>query len=476
MENKSLAKNSMFNMIYMMLNIVFPLATTMYVSHILMPEGVGKVAYAQNITGYFIMLASLGLPRYGVREIAKRRDAPKKRNQLFTELLIINTVTTGISVIAFLAFVFSGSDSLDRKLMLCCGLQLFFNFFNIDWLYDGLEEYRYFAYRSAVVKALSLFFLVLFVRDVQDYFIYALINSIAFAGNYIFNVIHARHYVKLDFSGLHFVKHFYPLFLLGVTLFFSSIYSYLDITMLGTLGNEFETGLYSNGVKIVNLVSCLSASISSVFLPRLSYYYETDRDKFHELIQKGVKVLSFFSFPISFGLFFLAPYMVDFMYGPEFTGCATIVQVLAVLVLVKSFGDLLCYQTSIATGNEKQRLWASVLATVVNATLNLMLIPVLGGIGAAIASAFSESVLNLFLYYKMKRMIYYRVDKKVMAFGLINSLVMSVAVLAVLLLDMNSLLTLIVATAVGGIVYGILNFIEKNEVLFLILKKFKLVK
>lgn len=475
MENKSLAKNSLFNMIYMMLNIVFPLITSMYVSRILMPEGVGKVAYAQNITSYFIMFASLGLPRYGVREIAKRRDDPKKRNQLFTELLIINAVTTGISVAAFLLFVFGRSAAFDRRLMLCCGLQLFFNFINIDWLYDGLEEYRYFAYRSAIVKVFSLILVFVLVREPNDYFLYAFISSFALAGNYIFNVLHARRYVKLDFSGLHFIKHFYPLFLLGVTLFFSSIYSYLDITMLGMFGGEVETGLYSNGVKIVNLISCLSASISSVFLPRLSYYYETDRQKFDELIQKGVKVLSFFSFPISFGLFILAPYMVDFMYGPEFAGCSAIVRVLAVLVLVKSFGDLLCYQTSIATGNEKQRLWASILASVINFSLNFMLIPIIGGVGAAIASAFSETGLNLFLYCKMKRLIQYRIDKKAMIYGILNSLVMALAVMGVLLIPMNTLLTLIVGTGVGCVVYGVLNLLEKNEILLLVLSKLKII-
>ncbi len=49
MNRKSLVENSLFNVLYKCLNIVFPLLTAGYVSRVLLPSGVGKVAYAQNI-------------------------------------------------------------------------------------------------------------------------------------------------------------------------------------------------------------------------------------------------------------------------------------------------------------------------------------------------------------------------------------------------------------------------------------------
>ena len=77
---KSLAKNSIYNIIYTVANILFPFATSIYVSRILLPVGVGKVASAQNIASYFITVAALGLPSYGVREFAKIREKKDKRN------------------------------------------------------------------------------------------------------------------------------------------------------------------------------------------------------------------------------------------------------------------------------------------------------------------------------------------------------------------------------------------------------------
>ena len=46
---KSLAKNSIYNIIYTTVNIIFPLISSMYVSRVLMADGVGKVAYALNL-------------------------------------------------------------------------------------------------------------------------------------------------------------------------------------------------------------------------------------------------------------------------------------------------------------------------------------------------------------------------------------------------------------------------------------------
>lgn len=83
---KSLAKNSIYNIIYTVANILFPFATSIYVSRILLPAGVGKVASAQNIASYFITIAALGLPSYGVREFAKIRENRDQRNKLFTEV------------------------------------------------------------------------------------------------------------------------------------------------------------------------------------------------------------------------------------------------------------------------------------------------------------------------------------------------------------------------------------------------------
>ena len=130
---KSLAKNSIYNIIYTVANILFPFVTSIYVSRILLPVGVGKVASAQNIASYFVTLAALGLPSYGVREFAKVRDNKAERDKLFTELLLLNIISTTLAVVGFLVLVFINTGfNGEWALYGACGLAIFFNYLNID--------------------------------------------------------------------------------------------------------------------------------------------------------------------------------------------------------------------------------------------------------------------------------------------------------------------------------------------------------
>lgn len=76
-KNKSLGVNAVLNAFKSALAILFPLITYPYAFRILHTEGIGKVNYATSIISYFILIASLGISTYAVREGAKYRDKPK---------------------------------------------------------------------------------------------------------------------------------------------------------------------------------------------------------------------------------------------------------------------------------------------------------------------------------------------------------------------------------------------------------------
>ena len=105
-QRPSLVKSSIFYLIYNIFNAVFPFITALYVTRILSSEVIGDVQYALNIATYFALFAFVGIPTYGMREIAKYKENSEELHRLFTELFIINTVTTTISVAAFVGLVF----------------------------------------------------------------------------------------------------------------------------------------------------------------------------------------------------------------------------------------------------------------------------------------------------------------------------------------------------------------------------------
>ena len=89
---KSIRYNFIMNFILTVSNFIFPLLTFPYVSRVLQVEANGTVAYVSSIVSYFMMIASLGIPTYGIRAAAKVRDDKRKLSTIVQELLIINVI------------------------------------------------------------------------------------------------------------------------------------------------------------------------------------------------------------------------------------------------------------------------------------------------------------------------------------------------------------------------------------------------
>lgn len=471
---KSLIKNSIYNIIYTVANILFPFITSIYVSRILLPIGVGKVASAQNIASYFVTIAALGLPSYGVREFAKVRENTTEKNKLFTELLLLNIVSTTVAVIGFGILVFINAGFNGEWALYCaCGLAIFFNYINIDWMYRGLEEFGYITGRSLIIKGCSLAALILYVKTRQDYVAYALISSLATGGNYVFNIIHARKFVKLDFTEIQIQKHIKPVFLIACIIFFSSIYNKIDVTMLSVIATDEAVGFYAYAQKTINMVLTMANAVTAALLPRLSYYYENDKEGFYKLLNKGFEILCVMALPLTAGMCLVASQAVRFLYGEAFTPASLTIQLMCPLILIKGFGDLFCYQLVYSTKNEKIILPAAASASVINVIANATLIPVLLQNGAVIASVFSEFTTNVIQFIYMKQKVQFHIDGKPLVTGLTSTAIMSVCVIMLMNLRLPNTLGLFIEVMCGAIIYVIVNIALKNSLMIELIKKFK---
>lgn len=469
---KSIAKNALFNILYKVLNVLFPLVTTIYISRILCPAGVGKVAFAQNVCSYFTVVAALGLPTYGIREIARHRNDRNKVDELFSDFFWINIISTSLCVIVYLMSVvfFFKSDTL---LFLACGLSLFFNYLNIDWLYQGLEEYVYIAIRSSIVKCLSLIAVFVFVRTSNDYIIYALIISLALGINNIYNIFYARRFARIKVSGLHFKKHLRSLLILLSSSLAIQLYSMVDTTMLGAMYNDSIVGFYSNAQKTVNLALTVVSAISAVFFPRLSFYFKSNRDKFNRCVSSACKIVIYIALPSSLGIFLVSDDLVEVLFGSSFAPSISIIRILSVLLFVKSIGDVLAYQVMIATGHETWCFYAYAIAAFVNIVLNFVLIPVLQANGAALASVAAELTVNVPLILLSIRMVRINLNKKYIFSCAISIVFMFIVVLFLKSIISNPFVSLIFSVLFGIFTYYISTLIFRNEIASLVFGKIK---
>ncbi len=402
---KSIKRNFLYNILLNISKVIFPLITAPYVSRVLEPDGVGLFNFANTYACYFSLFAALGIPYYGIREIAKIKDNTKEQTIFISEIISISIVVTLIcSIILFLSIIFVPQLNENYFVFLVAGIILYTTPFKVDWFFQGKEEFAYITFRSLVVKALSVLLLFLLVHEKNDLLIYVTLNATAEVSNEIWN------FIKLNQSGIHpcFTLsgkyHLKPLLILFSSSIAISIYTMLDTLMLGFMTDYKEVGYYNCATHISKALVPIVTSLSAVVLPRVTLLKKEGKwDDINGLMNKSFSIVSFLSFPIAFSVIALAPVFVPLFYGEQFYGTIIPLQIIIITVIVIGFNNLTGVQILLGFGFDKLFLYSILSGTITNFSLNLILIPLFGASGAAFSSVLAEIVILVVMLHFIYR-------------------------------------------------------------------------
>lgn len=463
---KSLFYNSIFNIIYKIINAIYPLVTSAYIARVLMPDMIGEVMFAQTIVTYFTTVASLGIPTYGIKAIGSIQDSKKELNKRFTELFIINLSSTMFCFIGYLLFTYLFNGISNLKIMIIFGFLILLNIFNVDWLYQGLEDYRYIAVRNLFIKCFTLLLLFMLVRNSGDYLIYVIILVIGISGNYIFNAVNLKRFIQFDFHDINILQHFKPVLVLLFVILSTEVYTMLDSTMIGLWCSKADVAYYTNGIKMIRAIFAFLSATVAVNLPRLSYFYANNKMKdYQDLINKGLKISLFLSIPASLAVFLLSNPIVILLFGNSFKPTIMISKILSIFILLFSITYAAGQIVLISSNNENDILKATIIGALINFTLNVFLINTIGIIGAAIASLVAEFTVTFILLYNVSKITKFNITYRYIFTIMVSTVAMSVIIILVLKLFDSLLLQLFLSVIGGFIIYTLINLILKNDVI-----------
>ena len=407
MKQKSLIKNSAFYMVYNVLNMLFPFLTSMYIARVLLPVAIGEVTYANNIVCYFSILAFLGIPTYGLREVANARDDKERLNKLFSELYIINGISTAVFSLAYYAMIFIIPAFREHLLLHCLvGLNVVLNAFSISWLFEGLEEFSYMSVKNTIVKIVAFVLLVLFVRSENDTIIYVCISLLGTCGSYFFNMFYSRRFVRFTLKGLNLKRHMKSIFMMVTVNLAIEIYTLVDKTMLGSMMTKDHVAFYTYASAINRVGLSFTSTLTTVLVPRISYYYEIGKkEEFNKLLTKGLKTILVLAIPIVVGIQFTSRYIICLLYGEAYITSVYVERVLAMTMIISPIGYLLGSRVMLVSNQEHKMIIAVASGAVVNIIGNYFFIQLYAEMGAAIASVISELVVMV-VYLNFGRKVF----------------------------------------------------------------------
>ena len=405
-ETKSFFKNSIFNFIKTFSGVAFPVITFTYSARILGVDGVGQVNFAKSIITYFTMFALLGMNHYGTREAAKLREDQDRLSKYVHEMLLINCVTTALAyILLLLAMLVVPKLQNYTALLLINSFTIILQGMGMEWLYQGLEEYRYIAVRSVLFQAGALVAMFIFVRDARDVVPYAAVTLVASSGSYVLNFVNARKYIHFRwYRNYEIKKHLRPLLWLFAMTVSIELYTVLDSTMLGFLQGDAAVGRYTAAVKVNKLVNTLITAVSVVLIPRLSFYIGQGKwEKIKNLVNKAYNYVFLLSVPAAVGLFILSDEIIMLFSGSTFCSAGFTMRLLTPIVLLIPFSAATNQQTFVPMGKEKLILLSTSVGAMTNLICNALLIPRFSENGAALATVLAETAVAIVCLLNAKR-------------------------------------------------------------------------
>lgn len=471
MKIKSIKFNFILNTIRIFLGAFFILITTPYITRILGAENLGKVDYVNSIIQYFILFTALGIPSYGIREIARTRDNEYERTKTVIELGIILIITTiiGYIVLLFLLNNISGFKEL-RNLILIMSTWILFNNIGFEWFYQGIENQVYITIRFIVIRLIVIVLMFLFVKNPDDYIIYGIITVLMNSGSNILNLINVKKYLSfknIKLKKLNLFKHLKPIFIIFAASLSISIYLQLNVVMLGNISDEI-VAYYTVPNKLIRLVMVLITALGIVLVPRISNCIKNnDIENYKKYVNYSLKYILMISVPSVVGIFLLADNIIFVMAGEKFTQSILTMRILVFILFIVGITYFLGFQILYPHGLEKYYTCSVTIAAVINFIFNYIMIPKYYQNGAAIGTIIAELSNMIMLYFTrgyLKDIEFYSL-KNLKYF--ISAGIMGVVILVIKSFDLSNLITLLISISLGSIVYFIVLFLLKEDIVTL---------
>ena len=472
---KKVGENYFFNTLLTIFVSLFPIITFPYVSRILGPTGLGKVTFAYSLANYFIIIVSLGLPYYGLREISKSRDNQETLNDKFSEFLSQNLVALVVFGLLYLFIIsFISKFRQDEALYLITGVAIVLSVFQVQWFYQGLEKFRFIAIVNIAMQFIAIILIFTFIKTEHDYVLYAITLLIAFFGSSILNLIYSRKYVHFRFQLRIKLEDYKPFIYLYIYILVMNIYLNLDKVILGFIAGDKYVGYYSPANQIIKMVSVFVTSISTVLLPRISSYIKEQNEKEIALLSKNsLNFILMFAIPAAVGIAILAPEIIFLFSGPKFSESVLALQLMVPVIVFTGISNFLVLLILIPRHQDKELVLTTLLGSIIDVLLNILFVPSLDHIGTALAILLTEIVVSVSQIFVTRKYFAEGLFSKNIWNYVIGSSLIGITIFLVKVVFNSPLLVLFVGIGLSLLVYFIYLLITKDQIFYNIILSIK---
>ncbi len=462
---KLLAKSSYIVFIGVFLSKIFSYVYTIIIAREFGKEIYGLFSLAVMVSGIFILFSSMGIGEGLTRYIPLYRGKKQKEKIKYlvrksAKVFLITGIISTILLIILSRYI---SNNLFNEPNLYTFLIIFsltipINLF-ITILLSSLKGYEHVGWYSFLSNILATFahlalILILLYLGIGVYSItlsylfgslMLLFFSFFITKKQIPEIFQKSRKIKDKSIIKEVVMYSFPLFLAGMAW---KIFKWADSFVIGFFKSAADVGSYNAAVPIAMLLAISSQLFMQLFFPLITRFYsQGDKSVIKEITQQVSKWIFMINLPFLV-LFILFPSeFIVLFFGKEYVSASSALVFLSIGIFSLSFFDM-SYRLIAMKGLSKILLMDILSISIVNVILNIILVPILGITGAAIATMFSYIVLSVIIIYQSARY------------------------LSIIPLARKMANVLVAALTAAAILFFVKNIVEANIVSFIILSIF----
>lgn len=271
--------------------------------------------------------------------------------------------------------------------------------------------------------------------------------------------------IEVRFFDLHLVRfkwgHVKSLSAFSFWLFLTStgvlLYTYADSIMIGYYLTNADVGVYRVVFQFTTLAVIATIALRATLWPKVSRWGKTGEIKnIEESLSRAFSYSLILAVPVFTGGILLGDRLLYFFYGAEFAKGYPVLIVLLFTQIVNVFQFFFTMYLG-ALDRQKESFKVTAVAVTANIVLNILLIPLIGIMGAAIATIVTMSLNAILAQRVLSQNMTIRIEHGSILNILKASVVMALFVGSYrLLVPLSNVWLTMVPVVFGGIMYGIL--------------------
>ncbi|MEO4053431.1 flippase [Solibacillus sp. CAU 1738] len=385
------------------------LVVTSLMARYLGTENFGLINYSLAYIMIFTTVSNLGIDNIIVNEIIKNREETGK---VIGTTIYLRLASSVISVfLIFLIVKYMNVDQLTIQFItLIQSISLLFVVFNsIEyWFQSNLQSKYVVMAKSTAFTIVSIWRLMLIFSEKSIYY-FAVATAIE---AFVISVCMVAFYIKFKGPRLHFslqtakklLAKSYHFFIAGLLIM---IYTQIDKIMLGKMTDVATVGIYAAAMTISSLwvfvPYALIESARPIIMASKSHSETLYIKKYKQLFCSIIWI----SIGASIVISLFSHLIVVLIYGNQFSESINVLVILIWSRIFSLIGSTRAIWLTVENLGKFQVVFVGIGAFL-NVGLNLMLIPMFGAIGAAIATLFAEVISTFFavLIFKKTRPLF----------------------------------------------------------------------